>query len=95
MTDIKITKLPDKIDPHMITANAILEKYRKCPFCGEAGPGNGDLKSGVSWLWWDCGYKPLKKYHFWEKHYPFSKFSFKCRVCGAKWESPEFPNLNG
>ena len=33
--NIKITKLPDILNPNKIAEDKILEKYGTCPFCGE------------------------------------------------------------
>lgn len=33
--NIKITKLPDILNPNKIAEKKILEKYGICPFCGE------------------------------------------------------------
>ena len=41
-SDIKITKLPDDINPDVLVRKTIKEKYAVCPYCG-----NKDYVEGV------------------------------------------------
>lgn len=92
----KITKLPDDLDPFLITCRKIKEKYMVCPFCGETRPVEWmtELDYGVScFLSWTVRYKRLYKWRFWEKEYPFSHYVYRCHSCGAGWKSEEFPDM--
>lgn len=97
--DGKITKLPKSMDPFEITKKKIREKYHTCPFCGESRPliarieaGKG-LSEGISCILLHADWRPLNRLCFWEKHYFFYRYDFRCNTCGAEWQSEEFPDL--
>lgn len=83
--DIKITKLPDDLDPNKMLREAIYERYGKCPYCG-----NTEISTGLPYhdyirlngKWWQI-WKPLTWCE--KKH-------FTCNKCGMEWESPWYPD---
>ena len=92
---MKITKIPDSIDPNKLIVKRVDEKLRKCPFCGE----NRD--------YWDDLHGVMISHHSWygREHentesiflWPFGKkrlwqiSEFKCYTCGAEWKSDPYP----
>lgn len=102
-----ITKLPDEFDNSIYIKNIIDKKCgASCPFCGEKrslieciakNENKGFDSFGVSTWYgqrWECGgvkfktlfHNPFKKSHHWRKD------SYKCWTCGAKWDTPAYPN---
>lgn len=83
--DIKITKLPDELNPNKMLREAIYKKYGKCPYCGSTETSAG-LTCHHDYIrlngkWWQI-WKPLT----W-----CEKKSFKCSKCSMEWESPWYP----
>jgi len=89
---MKITKLPDSLDPSTIIKKKIDELNSICPFCGETGNHNlneGGIARGAYRTWFgkqDHSLKSfLKKSHHWRVNL------YECYTCGAEWESDPYP----
>lgn len=103
--DIKITRLPDILDPNKIADEKIQEKYGTCPFCGEKRKynwRNGWVSPGVEAITddWYGKHDEMDKgllvwLRFWEKNIYWKRMRFRCYTCGAKWESPPYPKNIG
>lgn len=103
--NIKITKLPDILNPNKIAEKKIFEKYGICPFCGEKERFGCDNSRGSKGVWdWETTWygkhdKNNNKFswlRFWEKNIIWKCKKFECHTCGAKWESPPYPkNIGG
>lgn len=80
-----VIKLPDSIDPNELIFQKEMNEYLYCPFCGNTDiPPTVLTKSQwrrLSGKWWKL----------WEKIHWCKKLCFHCVSCGAKWESPWFP----
>lgn len=89
---MKITKLPDGLDPNKLIADAVLERNRRCPFCGEdrdyttAGQG---VYSGLSLMWFGKKSRKFEWIPFGDRNW--REIHFVCYSCGAKWKSAPFP----
>ena len=82
--DIKITKLPDDLDPNKMLREAIHKKYGKCPYCGNTDIGTGLPRRDYIRLngkWWQI----------WKPSTWCEKKRYTCSKCGMEWESPWYP----
>lgn len=78
----KITNLPNDLNPNVLIRKKIEEEYEQCPFCH-----NKDTRS-VPFSSWESLTSPW--WQFWKTNYCL-KLQFTCFDCGAKWETPWFP----
>ena len=89
---MRITKLPDDLDPNKLIADGVLEKDHKCPFCGEdrdyTTAGHG-VYSGLSLVWFGKRCRKFKWLPFGNRNW--REIYFFCHSCGAKWKSHPFP----
>lgn len=87
-----ITRLPNYMDPNALIREKMHKKYMLCPFCGETK--EYDLMyngNGISMFTHvNRKFKRLDKKIFSKRHYCI-KDAFKCRTCGAEWETPYYP----
>lgn len=82
--NIKIIRVPNKLNKNAIEFSRAYDNYRHCPFCLEASIWH-DFKE---WYETSDGKKGLfalfKKKHHWKS------LIFDCDTCGAIWQSPPF-----
>mgnify|MGYP002623915622 CR=1 FL=1 len=90
---MKITKLPNVLDPSLMIQKKMREKFAVCPFCGESRRKDLYGKFGVELI----NYVPSKGYYgrakgdwFGPKHL-YHIDCYRCRTCGAEWESDPYP----
>lgn len=79
----KITNLPNDLNPNILIRKKIEEEYGQCPFCHSENNrknNQSDWRKSLTGSWWQ----------FWKTNY-CSKLQFTCCDCGAKWETPWFP----
>lgn len=79
----KITKLPRDLDPNILILRKVIAEYEQCPFCHSKNTRHtvfSDWYQTLGSSWWQ----------FWKRNW-CSKLDFTCNDCGAKWESPLFP----
>lgn len=97
---IKITRLPDILNPNKIVEEKIREKYGTCPFCGKKKNFNyrnglnsqGVSEHDISWYGkHDANENEFSLLRFWEKNTFWKCKKFECHTCGAKWQSPSYP----
>ena len=81
---MKITKLPDVIDPVSIIKKKIDEKNKNCPFCGSVEKHIPTMKT------WYGKQNPYSWWLFGEKHH-WQISCYHCKTCGAEWENDPFP----
>jgi hypothetical protein len=97
---LKITKLPNSIDPNTMVRKAIRDKYMKCPCCGESRNAlhlGGTTDNGI-YVWPEEYYRKsvtgirslLPKYWF-EKSKEWCTDHYECGNCGTKWKSIPYP----
>ena len=88
--DIKITRLPNNMNPNKIIENKIQDKYAKCPFCGT---NHLSLFYGISFttIDWYGKYNNEQWWKFWEPNRHWKQYHYTCAKCGAAWESEIFP----
>ena len=84
---MKITKLPDVIDPSKLIQEEVRKRNNICPFCKRRGLWGGELRSTKSWYGkQNHKLKSLfQKSHYWKIDY------YKCYSCGAEWETDPYP----
>ena len=87
--NIKIIRVPNKLNKNEIEFSRTYDDYRHCPFCLEANRiGDPVWYGSEEWYGTSDGKKGLfalfKKRHHWKA------LIFTCDTCGAKWQSPPF-----
>ena len=98
---MKVTKLPDSLDPNKLIEKKIREKCgTKCPFCGEtqkyrhlpmvkAGePFERGIRESSREYW---GRPDKSIFSFFKDPYLWKVLVYTCYTCGASWESEPFP----
>ncbi len=104
MKGIKITQLPNMLNPNEIIKNEIKRIYgNKCPFCGESRDflnclSNGEYKgidSGVYKAWYGKQYEADRKTFSIKKMFEKSRYwnvdCYSCYTCGCHWDTPAYP----
>lgn len=100
---MKITKLPDSIDPNILMKEEIKRRNSTCPFCGETEQYHMfklEMK-GVGWVNFKQLYGNKYEYKhphigwlaFWERNYHWTINNYKCYTCGAEWEGDPYPEI--
>ena len=93
---MRITKLPNKIDPTYLIREKIREQNKTCPFCGESESTWDWLEKhnngygGVACLSYKSWYGK-KDHKLFEKKHHWRIDNYKCYTCGAEWESDSYP----
>ena len=94
----KVTKLPDSMNPNKLIMEAMEEKYGICPFCGENRRvdflANIDkaVRKDRSESWYGTRKESFfSNFKFWEPSHHWRIDKWKCKTCGAEWESEPFP----
>lgn len=85
-TNLKITRLPNDLNPNIKLREAINDKYGICPYCG---------KKTDSWhRFTKHKYIRLdnKWWQFWKSPVWCEKKEYVCPKCGTLWESPWYPD---
>lgn len=80
---MKITKLPNALDPTFLIGQKIMEQNFLCPYCGERSKWCGAYTwhGKMNWKLKSL----LAKSHDWRiDHY-------KCHNCGAAWDTDPYP----
>ena len=93
---MKITKLPDSLDPSTIIKKKIDELNSICPFCGENKKYLfmiSDRNEGIELIgnrtWFGPQNRSLKS--FFKKWHCWRVDLYRCRTCGAQWETDSYP----
>ena len=105
--NIKITRLPDMLNPNKMMEEKIFRTYGVCPFCGENKEWdfrNGFDSNGVEILpivdsWYGKHNESgsiFSLFNFREKDMYWKRDHFECHTCGTQWKSPPYPkNIGG
>lgn len=100
---MKITKLPNKIDPNKMIEEEIDKNNSICPMCGEHaeyqfdrlyGGGSGIERVPITTSWYGKQYedeRPLEAFKFWKENHHWKRNHYECHTCGCKWMSDAFP----
>ena len=97
---MKVTKLPDSLDPNKLIEKKIREKCgTKCPFCGETKKWHpimmtaaGQPVQGLRESYFDyIGRQDKSISSFFKERYVWRVLKYTCYTCGASWESEPFP----
>lgn len=82
---MKITKLPDDMDPYKIAEKLAEEEGKRCPCCGEEKSFYTSLRGGIRELL--CSdTKTIGLIH--RREIAWKKF--RCSTCGAEWQSEPY-----
>jgi hypothetical protein len=99
---LKITKLPNSIDPNMMVRKAIRDKYKKCPCCGESRDFNkvllnlteyGGIRVDTEYFLRKSvtGIKCLLPKYWFEPSKKWCIDHYTCETCKAEWDSVPYP----
>lgn len=103
--NVKITKLPETINPNKILREKMAERYSVCPFCGETEKCKNPYdiwksRSGIhqnmpkSWHGKRNEDNMFSVFKFWERSRYWKIDQYKCYTCGAEWESEPYPYID-
>ena len=106
---MKVTKLPDSIDPNILMKEEIERRNFTCPFCGETerfdlvkylkreSSAKGVRKQMFNKEWYGNKYEYkhpfIGWFAFWERSYYWTVDYYECITCGAEWESDPYPEI--
>ena len=82
---MKITKLPDDMDPYKIAEKLAAEEGKRCPCCGEEESFYTSRRGGIRELL----YSDTKKVGLVHRREIAWK-KFRCSTCGAEWVSEPY-----
>lgn len=82
-TNLKITRLPNDLNPNIKLREAINDKYGICPYCGKS--------TGIWFTEHEYVRLNSKWWQFWKLPVWCEKKEYKCSKCGMSWESPWYP----
>lgn len=91
MQNIKILKLPSKINPDVLIIKEMKERYgSKCPFCNSHRVFDMQSRSWYGKRYEDYTLKNIIL-HLFDKKHNWRVDVYRCDDCGTQWETAPYP----